>query len=192
MPLGYSGASRGTGRKNPGISLKEAGGGGGEKTLALKGSHSLKNPPPGREGGKGRGQESCPPALTSPLNFKVALPSGMLGRGGDLAGTLHLSAVCCSAAQRRRVWVRSEPPRRAVLFLGEWGQSWAGSASGSLTGLPQPEVQWEDGGNRRPTSGSRGAATPCSLNGPPASQAPQNKRPESYPLPSPPLHSDAG
>lgn len=39
MALGYSGASRGTGRKSSGISLKEAAGGGGERTLAFKGSH---------------------------------------------------------------------------------------------------------------------------------------------------------
>lgn len=68
----------------------------------------------------------------------------------------------------------------------------AGSAWGSLTGLPQPEAQWEDGGNRRQTSRSCGRTAPLSLNGPPASQAPQNYRPESYPLPSPPLHSKAG
>lgn len=61
----------------------------------------FENLPSGRERGKGGGQESCHPALTSPLNFKVALPSGMLGRGGDLAQTL-LSAVCCSPAQGRR------------------------------------------------------------------------------------------
>lgn len=69
----------------------------------------------------------------------------------------------------------------------------AGSAWGSLTGLPQPEAQWEDGGNRRQMSRSCGRTAPLSLNAPPAtSQAPQNYRPESYPLPSPPLHSKAG
>lgn len=49
--------------------------------------------PRGEERVEGGGQESCHPALTSPLNFKVALASGMLGRGGDLAPTLLLSAV---------------------------------------------------------------------------------------------------
>lgn len=84
-------------------------------------------------------------------------------------------------------------------FPGGLSSSWesgarpgVGSAMGSLTGLPQPEAQQEDGGNRRQTSGIRGAAAPCSLSGPPASQAPQNDHPESCPLPSPPLHSDAG
>lgn len=42
--------------------------------------------------------ESCCPALTCPLNFKVTLHWSMLGRGGDLAPCLLLSAVCSAAA----------------------------------------------------------------------------------------------
>lgn len=85
----------------------------------------LGNPQPERERDKGGGQESCCPALTSPLNFKAALPSGMLGRSGDLAVTPLLSAVCCSAATAllagegaRRM---TELPRQTLLFPGGWG-----------------------------------------------------------------------
>lgn len=69
-------------KKHSGISIK--------KVVGWRGR--LENPQ-GEERVEGGGQESCHPALTSPLNFKVALHSGMLGKGGDLAPTLLLSAV---------------------------------------------------------------------------------------------------
>lgn len=89
----------------------------------------------------------------------------MLGRGGDLALTLLLSAVCSAAtallAGEERMM--SELPGQTVLFLGERGQARAaGSTCGSVTGLGplRPEAQLEDGGNHRKTSGSSGAKAP--------------------------------
>lgn len=59
----------------------------------------------------------------------------------------------------------------------------AGSAWGSLTGLPQPEAQWEDDGNRRQTSRSCGRTAPLSLNGPPRFPGPAELSPRKLPTP---------
>lgn len=90
------------------------------------------NAPPGRAKARRGGQESCCSALTSPLNFKVGLPWGMLGRGGDLASTLLLSAVCSAAVTALGggggEQKMSERPGTCSSFWGSWDRTDAGQA----------------------------------------------------------------
>lgn len=76
-------------------------------------------------------------------------------------------------------------------FPGRLSSSWetghrsgAGSAWGSLAGLPHPEAQSEDGGNRGDTGDPSSGKVPLSLNGLPAPQAPVEPPPRTLPTPS--------
>ena len=68
----------------------------------------------------------------------------------------------------------------------------ADSALGSLSGIPQPEaLLLEDGDTRRKTRDSPSGAVPLSLKGLLSPRAPVSLGWESYPLPCPPLCSNA-
>lgn len=74
-------------------------------------------------------------------------------------------------------------PGRLSSFWERGHRSWVGSARGSLTGLPHPEAQLEDGGNRRDTGDPSSRKVPLSLNGLPAPQAPVELPPRKLPTP---------
>lgn len=69
-------------------------------------------------------------------------------------------------------------------FCERGRRSWAGSARGSLMGLPHPEAQLEDGGNGRDAGDPSSGKVPLSLSGLPAPQAPVELPPRKLPTPA--------
>lgn len=102
----------------------------------------------------------------------MALPSGALGRGGDLARTLLLSAVCGSAATALLAGggdrMMSELPRQPLLFLGEWGPALGTLCLGIAFRQPLARSptggRWPQEGVQRFSARSRASqpeGTPC-------------------------------